>query len=328
MAHYEPPRHPRPSSFPDAFSPTQSGDDRNSEQLRSDKWPPMPPTITTGRLKAHNTKLVPLRDDGESILQSRGGPVHVQKISTSVSLHSASEPMYRISFIGADRQWHRIQVGEVPVLPQAQPGQNLTMPKSVSLDGWGVGEVDLSVINQKSFSAQSMSGISMAGIIEEDDDDDDEEKGFFRQIVQPALEGLMDGSIASLAPIFLAAFTTHQPLTTFLIGTGAAISGGVSEFISESLSDDEELSERGNPYIRGGVTSLFTVVSGIIPALPFLIPTLHLALIIAYIAIISELLVIAIARCKFLGVKWWVSALQVLGGGLLVFVAALLLGNA
>ena len=328
MARYDPPRHPRPDSSPDAFSPTQPDDDQDSEHLQSDKWAIMPPTITTGRLKAQNTKLVPLRDDNESILQSRGGPVHVQKISTSASLHPTSEPLYRISFIGADRQWHRIQVGEVPVLPQAQPVQNAIMPKSVSLDGWGTGEVDLAAIDQKSFSAQNMAGISMAGIIEEDDDDDDEEKGFFRQVVQPALEGLMDGSIASLAPIFLAAFTTHQPLTTFLIGTGAAISGGISEFISESLSDDEELSERGNPYIRGGITALFTVVSGMIPALPFLMSSLHLALIISYIVIIVELLVIAIARCKFLGVKWWVSALQVLGGGLLVFVAALLLGNA
>jgi len=38
--------------------------------------------------------------------------------------------------------------------------------------------------------------------------------------------------------------------------------------------------------------------------------------------------VIAAIRHKFFGTSWWLSIVQVVGGGALVFVAALLLGNA
>jgi erythrin-vacuolar iron transport family protein len=36
--------------------------------------------------------------------------------------------------------------------------------------------------------------------------------------VQPALSGLMDGSLSTLAPIFAVALATHRPLTAFFTG--------------------------------------------------------------------------------------------------------------
>ena len=55
---------------------------------------------------------------------------------------------------------------------------------------------------------------------------------------------------------------------------------------------------------------------------------LHLALVVAYIVVAVELVLIAGIRHRFFGTSWWLSALQVVGGGALVFVAALIFGNA
>ncbi len=40
-------------------------------------------------------------------------------------------------------------------------------------------------------------------------------ESFLVQRVQPALSGLMDGSLSTLAPIFAVALATHHPLTAF-----------------------------------------------------------------------------------------------------------------
>jgi hypothetical protein len=174
----------------------------------------------------------------------------------------------------------------------------------------------------------SLAGSSLAGVSGDDLEEYTERRRFFNQVVQPALEGLMDGSLSSLGPIFLTIFMTRQTLTTFFIGAGAALAGGISETFSEGLSDDEDLSERGNPFVHAGITGLFTFISGLIPALPFLIANYRVSLSLAYAVVLLELTAIAIIRCKFLGVKWWLSAIQIVGGGALVFIAAVLLGNA
>jgi erythrin-vacuolar iron transport family protein len=49
---------------------------------------------------------------------------------------------------------------------------------------------------------------------------------------------------------------------------------------------------------------------------------------VAYIVVAVELVLIAGIRHRFFGTSWWLSALQVVGGGALVFVAALIFGNA
>jgi erythrin-vacuolar iron transport family protein len=158
--------------------------------------------------------------------------------------------------------------------------------------------------------------------------DDEASRSFLLRVVQPGLSGLMDGSVSTLAPIFATAFATHQPFTAFLIGMASATGAGISMAFSEALSDDGELTGRGSPVIRGAVTGGMTFLGGSLHTLPFLVPELHLALVIAYIVVAVELVLIAAIRYRFFGTKWWLSMLQVVGGGALVFVAALIFGNA
>ncbi|HEY0752369.1 MAG TPA: VIT family protein [Ktedonobacteraceae bacterium] len=142
------------------------------------------------------------------------------------------------------------------------------------------------------------------------------------QIVQPGLAGLMDGSVSTLAPIFAVAFATHRPFTVFLVGMASALGAGISMTFSEALSDDGEITGRGKPFLRGGVTGLMTFLSDAGHALPFLIPNIQLALLTAYAVVILELFGIAAIRHKYFHTKWWLSIVQVVGGGVLVFLAS------
>jgi erythrin-vacuolar iron transport family protein len=138
----------------------------------------------------------------------------------------------------------------------------------------------------------------------------------------------MDGSVSTLAPIFATAFATHQPFTAFLVGIASATGAGISMAFSEALSDDGALTGRGNPTVRGAITGGMTFVGGALHTLPFLVPNLQLALLVAYVVVAIELVLISAIRHRFFGTSWWLSALQVVGGGALVFVAALIFGNA
>src|SRR6266550_2256923 len=151
---------------------------------------------------------------------------------------------------------------------------------------------------------------------------------FLLQVVQPGLAGLMDGSVSTLAPIFATAFATHRPFTAFLVGMAAATGAGISMAFSEALSDDGALTGRGSPVVRGGITGLMTFFGGSLHTLPFLIADLHLALIVAYIVVAFELVLIAAIRHRYFGTNWGLSILQVVGGGALVFAAAIIFGNA
>src|SRR4051812_39661668 len=73
---------------------------------------------------------------------------------------------------------------------------------------------------------------------------------FVLTYVQPGLAGLMDGSVSTLAPVFAAAFATHDPWRTFLVGVAAAIGAGISMGFTEALSDDGALTGRGSPLKR------------------------------------------------------------------------------
>ena len=151
---------------------------------------------------------------------------------------------------------------------------------------------------------------------------------FLLRVVQPGLAGLMDGSVSTLAPIFATAFATQRPFTAFLVGIAAALGAGISMAFSEALSDDGELTGRGSPIVRGSITGAMTFLGGSLHTLPFLIPDLHLALLAAYIVVAVELVAIAAIRHRFFGTSWWLSVLQVVGGGALVFAAAWIFGNA
>ena len=157
---------------------------------------------------------------------------------------------------------------------------------------------------------------------------DEGSRRFLLQVVQPGLAGLMDGSVSTLAPIFATAFATQKPFTAFLVGIAAALGAGISMAFSEALSDDGTLTGRGSPIVRGSIVGAMTFLGGSLHTLPFLIPNLHLALLAAYIVVAIELVAIAAIRNRFFSTSWWLSVLQVVGGGALVFVAAWIFGNA
>ncbi len=147
------------------------------------------------------------------------------------------------------------------------------------------------------------------------------------QIIQPGLAGLMDGSVSTLAPIFAAAFATHTSRAAFLVGLAAAVGAGISMAFSEGLSDDGSLTGRGNPIIRGAITGVMTFFGGVMHTLPFLIQNVHTALTLAYFVVGCELLIIAYIRYRFFSSSFWISAIEVIVGGSLVFAAGVIIGS-
>jgi len=157
---------------------------------------------------------------------------------------------------------------------------------------------------------------------------DDKSRQFLLRVVQPGLAGLMDGSVSTLAPIFATAFATKSPFTAFLVGMASATGAGISMAFSEALSDDGELTGRGSPVVRGGITGAMTFLGGALHTLPFLIANLQVALLTAYLVVAFELVIIAAIRHRYFKTSWWLSMVQVVGGGALVFIAAIIFGNA
>jgi rubrerythrin len=149
---------------------------------------------------------------------------------------------------------------------------------------------------------------------------------FMLQYIQPGLAGLMDGSVSTLAPIFAAAFSTHSSFSAFIVGAAAAVGAGISMGFAEALSDDGSLTGRGTPYVRGVVTGVMTALGGLGHTLPFLIPNLHVALIVAIIVVIIELAVISWVRWRFMDTSPIRASLQVALGGALVFATGVLIG--
>lgn len=154
-----------------------------------------------------------------------------------------------------------------------------------------------------------------------------EENKFILQTVQPALLGLMDGSISTLAPIFAAAFATQNSRVAFLVGTSAAVGAAISMGISEGMSDDGKLTGRGHPFRRGMIVGVTTFFGGIFHTIPFLIPDLDVALTIAYLVVGIELIAIAYIRYRYFQMRFWLSVLQVIVGGGLVFLSGILIGH-
>ncbi len=153
------------------------------------------------------------------------------------------------------------------------------------------------------------------------------EAQFVLQKVQPALLGLMDGSVSTLAPIFAAAGLTHRPLSAFFVGLAASVGAGISMGLAEALSDDGEVTGRGNPVVRGAITGLATTVGGMLHTLPFLIAVLSAALHVAYGVVVVELLAIAYIRYHFMKSPLAQTIGQVIIGGGIVFAIGLWLGQ-
>lgn len=152
-------------------------------------------------------------------------------------------------------------------------------------------------------------------------------KMFILQIVQPGLAGLIDGSISTLAPIFAAAFATHDSSDAFLVGLAASIGAGISMGITEAMSDDGEISGRGRPWLRGGVCGLMTAVGGLGHTLPYLISDFWTATIIAALVVLAELWAISWVRWKYMETPFHSAVMQVVLGGVLVLLAGILIGS-
>ncbi len=156
---------------------------------------------------------------------------------------------------------------------------------------------------------------------------------FILQYVQPGLAGLMDGSVSTLAPLFAAAFATHNNWQTFLVGLAASLGAGISMGFAEALSDDGALSGRGSPWLRGGISGIMTALGGLGHALPYLVPdswehAFVIATAIAGIVVFLELWIIAFVRARYMATPFLKAALQIVLGGAIVLATGILIGAA
>jgi VIT1/CCC1 family predicted Fe2+/Mn2+ transporter len=153
----------------------------------------------------------------------------------------------------------------------------------------------------------------------------EEEHAFLLSRVQPALIGLIDGSLSTLAPIFAVALSTQDPHIAFFAGLATAIGAAVSMGFSEALSDTGEFTGRGNPWERGAITGLGTFIGGVFHTLPFLLDHYHAAIIAGIVTVAVELVVLAVIRARFFRTGFLRSfATVTLGGAIIVGVAAAL----
>ena len=147
------------------------------------------------------------------------------------------------------------------------------------------------------------------------------------RIVQPALAGMMDGSVSTLAPLFATALATRDAHTAFLVGMAAAVGAGISMAFAEALSDDGSVTGRGSPWARGLVEGIATFAGGLGHTLPFLLPDVRTALPAASVVVAIELLVISWLRFHYFKMPLVRSALQVIVGGALVFASGVVIGT-
>ncbi len=150
---------------------------------------------------------------------------------------------------------------------------------------------------------------------------------FMLQYVQPGLAGLMDGSVSTLAPLFAAAFATHNTWQTFLVGMAASLGAGISMAFAEALSDDGSLTGRGAPVIRGAVCGGMTAIGGLGHTLPYLIPDFWTATSVSFVVVAIELAVISWIRWRYMDTTLLAAAFQVMVGGALVFIVGILIGS-
>src|SRR6202035_4520825 len=99
----------------------------------------------------------------------------------------------------------------------------------------------------------------------------EDERDFILRVVQPALVGLIDGTVSSLAPIFAAAIASSSH-TALLVGFSTALGAAV---------------------VRGAITGGMTTLGGVFHTLPFFISDVNKALVIAGAVVAVELLAIA-----------------------------------
>ena len=146
------------------------------------------------------------------------------------------------------------------------------------------------------------------------------------KFIQPALIGLIDGTISTLAPIFASAYLAGSR-EALLVGLAAALGAAISMGLSEALSDDGAITGRGEATARGLITGGATFVGGTAHALPFLINDIDKALTVAYIVVSIELVAIALIRKRLLEVSLTRSLIQVTIGGAIVAAVGVIIGS-
>ena len=156
---------------------------------------------------------------------------------------------------------------------------------------------------------------------------------FVLQYVQPGLAGLMDGSVSTLAPLFAAAFATHNNWSTLLVGLAASLGAGISMAIAEALSDDGSVTGRGAPFIRGAVCGVMTTFGGLGHSLPYLVPdswphAFWTATAIAGGVVFFELWAIAYVRARYMDTPFLKAVAQIVVGGAVVLAVGILIGGA
>jgi VIT1/CCC1 family predicted Fe2+/Mn2+ transporter len=160
-----------------------------------------------------------------------------------------------------------------------------------------------------------------------DEEEETRKRLFVLQIVQPALAGLIDGSISTLAPIFAAAFATHDSWNAFVVGLAASIGAGISMGLTEALSDDGVVTGRGHPWVRGAACGIATAIGGLGHTLPYLIPDFWLATAIAGVIVACELVIIAWVRFRYMETPFASAIVQIILGGLAVLAVGILIGS-
>jgi erythrin-vacuolar iron transport family protein len=178
-----------------------------------------------------------------------------------------------------------------------------------------------------SFAGRPFEPVRIVGVSALSDLRDADERTFVLRYVQPGLVGLIDGTLSTLAPIFAAALLSGSHAALF-VGLATALGAGISMGFSEALSDDGEETGRGPAIVRGVVTGAMTTIGGVFHSLPFLIHSVHAALVVAGIVVAIELVTISLIRRRFLKVSLRVSLLQVALGGVLIVAAGVALGSA
>src|SRR4051794_17551006 len=154
------------------------------------------------------------------------------------------------------------------------------------------------------------------------------DRSFLLQRVQPAMTGLIDGSLSTLAPIFAVALATHKPHYAFFAGLATAIGAGVSMAFSEGLSDTGELTGRGNPFVRGSITGIGTFFGGVLHTLPFLLPHYRAALALAVVVVAFELVMLAWLRYRYFEDSFIKALASVTLGGIIIASISAALGSA
>ena len=186
---------------------------------------------------------------------------------------------------------------------------------------------DLAEVERRHYAqAESLEQDHVTAAVKEQEDAA-QRRLFVLQVVQPGLAGLMDGSVSTLAPVFAAAFATKSSWDAFLVGLAASIGAGISMGFAEALSDDGSLTGRGRPLVRGAVCGVMTAAGGIGHTLPFLIADFNVAMTMAIAVVAVELAAISFIRHRFMDTPLLSAAVQVVIGGVLVFLTGILIGS-